>query len=81
MTAGLCQKCPPGLRSKDGENAGQAGNCGGNGPEATLVGIYEAGFYAWRNKGEVARQYSDTKLGSGAGLGFRFSVHNVVNLG
>lgn len=40
-----------------------------------------AGFYAWRGKGEVARQYSDIKLGSGAGLGFSFSVHNVVNLG
>ena len=40
-----------------------------------------AGFYAWRDKGEIARQYSDTKLGSGADLGFRFSVHNVLNLG
>lgn len=38
-------------------------------------------FSAWRDKSEEARQYSDTKLGSGADLGFRFSVHNVLNPG
>lgn len=50
----------PQRKSKDQENAGQAGNCGGNGLEAPLLAPVYAVFLCLE-KHESTRQSSDNK--------------------